>query len=70
MSGQYYLRYLFLHPEQSGEYFEVFSHDNEYHKKRLLDSSLSEDKLPAERYYAKPDSYESIMVGQNKNRII
>lgn len=62
LSGQYDLRYLFLHPEQSGEYFDVFSHDNEYHKKRFLGTSLSEDKLPAEGYYAKTDGRENVLV--------
>ena len=62
LSGKYDLRYLFLHPEQSGEYFAVSFSDDEYHKKPLLISCLSEDRLPAEGYYMAADARENVVV--------
>ena len=62
LSGKYDLRYLCLHPEQIGEYFVVSFSDNEYHKKPLLVSCLSEDRLPAEGYYMKADARENVVV--------
>lgn len=62
MNGKLDLRYLFLYPEQSGEYFDISFHHNEYHMKKLSECILSEDKLPTEGYYIKANSRENVIV--------
>lgn len=62
LNGKYDLRYLYLHPEQKGEYFDISYHDNEYHMNEFSGSSLSEERLPAEGYYIKSDGRENVIV--------
>jgi len=62
MSSKYDLRYLFLHPEQSGEYFDISFHHNEYEKKAYPECRISEERLPAEGYYMKSDTRENVIV--------
>ena len=62
MNGKHDLRHLFLFPEQTGEYFDVSFHHNEYHKELLSDCHLSEERLPAEGYYIKCDGRENVVV--------
>lgn len=42
------LRFLYVHPEQDKEYFDVAFEGNEYQMKTMLRQSLQEDRLPAE----------------------
>ena len=44
LNGKYDLRFLFVHPEQCGEYFDIFLQDNEYHKEVLNEHILQEEK--------------------------
>ena len=44
------LRFLYVHPEQDKEYFDVAFEGNEYQMKTMLGHSLQEDRLPAEGY--------------------
>ena len=67
LNGKYDLRYLYLHPEQNGEYFDVSYHNNEYHKKLFSETFLSEERLPAEGYYINTDDRENVVVNIPKN---
>lgn len=67
LNGKYDLRYLYLHPEKSGEYFDVAYHGNEYHKKLFPGTFLSEERLPAEGYYINTDDRENVVVNIPKN---
>ena len=67
LNGKYDLRYLYLHPEQNGEYFDVFYHGNEYYKKIFSGTFLSEERLPAEGYYINSNDRENVVVNIPKN---
>ena len=67
LNGKYDLRYLYLHPEQNGEYFDVSYHNNEYHKKLFSETFLSEERLPVEGYYINTDDRENVVVNIPKN---
>lgn len=67
LNGKYDLRYLYLHPEQSGEYFDVSYHGNEYHKRLFSGTFLSEERLPAEGYHINSDDRENVVVNIPKN---
>lgn len=62
LNGKHDLRYLFLYPEQSGEYFDVSFNGNEYYREISSVCSLSEDRLPAEGYYMKANIRENVIV--------
>ena len=67
LNGKYDLRYLYLHPEQNGEYFDVSYHGNEYYKKIFSGTFLSEERLPAEGYYINSNDRENVVVNIPKN---
>ena len=67
LNGRYDLRHLYLHPEQSGEYFDVSYHGNEYHKRLFSGTFLSEERLPAEGYHINSDDRENVVVNIPKN---
>ena len=67
LNGKYDLRYLYLHPEHSGEYFDVSYHGNEYHKRLFSGTFLSEERLPAEGYHINSDDRENVVVNIPKN---
>ena len=67
LNGKYDLRYLYLHPEQNGEYFDVSYHGNEYHKRLFSGTFLSEERLPAEGYHINSDDRENVVVNIPKN---
>ena len=69
LNGKYDLRYLYLHPEQSGEYFDVSYHGNEYHKRLFSGTFLSEERLPAEGYHINSDDRENVVVNIPKTAI-
>ena len=48
LSGKLDLRFLYVHPEQDKEYFDVAFEGNEYQMKTMSGQSLQEDRLPAE----------------------
>ena len=51
LSGKLDLRFLYVHPEQDKEYFDVAFEGNEYQMETMLEHSLQEDRLPVEGYY-------------------
>ena len=51
LSGKLDLRFLYVHPEQDKEYFDVAFEGNEYLMKTMSSQSLQEDRLPVEGYY-------------------
>lgn len=62
MNGKMDLRDMYIHPEQSGEYFDVSIHDNIYYKTALSEQLLPETKLPAKDYYMVADTRENVIV--------
>ena len=62
LNGKHDLRFLFVHPEQCGEYFDISLQSNEYHKEVLNEHILQEDKLPAEGYYMVGNTRENVVV--------
>ena len=62
LNGKHDLRFLFVHPEQCGEYFDISLQSNEYHKEVLYEHILQEDKLPAEGYYMVGNTRENVVV--------
>ena len=51
LSGKLDLRFLYVHPEQNKEYFDVTFEGNEFQMKTMSSQSLQEDRLPVEGYY-------------------
>jgi hypothetical protein len=62
LSGKLDLRFLYVHPEQDKEYFDVAFDSNEYQMKTMLEQSLQEDRLPAEGYYMVSSTRENVVV--------
>ena len=62
LNGKYDLRFLFVHPEQCGEYFDISLQNNEYHKEILNEHILQEEKLPTGGYYMLGDTRENVIV--------
>jgi hypothetical protein len=56
------LRYLFLYPENTGEYFDVSFIDGEYILSLSNETSFSETKLPAEGYKLSADLNDKVIV--------
>ena len=62
LNGKYDLRFLFVHPEQCGEYFDLSLQNNEYHKEIQNEDILQEEKLPTGGYYMLGDTRENVIV--------
>ena len=62
LNGKYDLRFLFVHPEQCGEYFDISLQNNEYHKEIQNEHILQEEKLPTGGYYMLGDTRENVIV--------
>ena len=62
LKGELDLRFLFVNPEQSGEYFDLSFQNNEYQMEAMLEHTLSEERLPDAGYYMAGDTRENVMV--------
>ena len=62
LSGKLDLRFLYVHPEQDKEYFDVAFEGNEYQMKTMLGHSLQEDRLPVEGYYMVINNRSNVVV--------
>ena len=62
LSGEFDLRFLYVNPEQSGEYFDMSFRNNEYQMNMMSEHILSEERLPTEGYYIVGDTRENVMV--------
>ena len=62
LAGEFDLRFLYVNPEQSGEYFDMSFRNNEYQMNIMSEHVLSEERLPTEGYYMVGDTRENVMV--------
>lgn len=60
--GEADLRLLYLQPESEHEYYDVVFQSGEYQKTLLKESTLSEDKLPAEGYVLSGEKRENVVI--------
>lgn len=62
LAGQIDLRMLFVEPEKSNEYFDVVFSEGTYQKVLSSETTLAEDKLPAEGYTFSGEENENVIV--------
>lgn len=67
LAGEFDLRFLYVNPEQSGEYFDMSFRNNEYQMNMMSEHILSEERLPTEGYYMVGDTRENVMVNISMN---
>ena len=60
--GKSDLRFLFVNPEQNGEYFDISFQNNEYRIEKMSEHILSENRLPNKGYYMASDTRENVTV--------
>lgn len=56
------MRLLYLQPENEHEYYDVVFQSGEYQKTLLKESTLLEDKLPAEGYVLSGEKRENVVI--------
>lgn len=62
LEGKMDLRVLFLQPENKNEYYDIVFQSGEYRKALFMESSLPEDKLPAEGYIMSGETRENVLI--------